>query len=121
MVHVARSDAINSVQPRYARYANSIPNKPAASAEAAAAAAATKAWHQESDHLTRFVSRELIISPGCKIPASKLYDLYSKWCAKNGEHALSVQSFKEKLQESHDITHARVKGRSWWRGIQLHG
>lgn len=42
MVHVAMSDAINSVQPRYARYVASIPNKPAASAEVAAAAAARK-------------------------------------------------------------------------------
>jgi len=40
MVHVAMSDAINSVQPRYARYVASIPNKPSASPEVAAAAAA---------------------------------------------------------------------------------
>jgi hypothetical protein len=40
MVHVGMSDAINSVQPRYARYVTSIPNKPGASAEAAAAAVA---------------------------------------------------------------------------------
>ena len=87
----------------------------------AAVRSATKAWHQESDHLNAFVSSELIISPGCKIPASKLFDLYTKWCAKHAERALTVQKFKEQLQESHDLTHSRTKGHSWWHGVQLRG
>ena len=40
MMHVAMSDAINSVQNRHQRYVTSIPSKPGASPEAAAAAAA---------------------------------------------------------------------------------
>ncbi len=40
MVHVAMSDAINSVQNRYTRYMTTVPAAPGASAEAAAAAAA---------------------------------------------------------------------------------
>ena len=40
MVHVAMSDAINSVQNRYTRYITTVPAAPGASAEAAAAAAA---------------------------------------------------------------------------------
>jgi hypothetical protein len=40
MVHVAMSDAINSVQNRYTRYVATMPAVPGASAEAAAAAAA---------------------------------------------------------------------------------
>ncbi|MGH8634900.1 MAG: vanadium-dependent haloperoxidase [Burkholderiales bacterium] len=40
MVHVAMSDAINSVQGRYTRYVTTVPAVPSASAEAAAAAAA---------------------------------------------------------------------------------
>jgi hypothetical protein len=40
MVHVAMSDAVNSVQGRYARYSASLPSAPGASAEAAAASAA---------------------------------------------------------------------------------
>jgi hypothetical protein len=40
MMHVAMSDAINSVQGRYERYVTSVANRPGASAEAAAAAAA---------------------------------------------------------------------------------
>jgi len=37
MVHVAMSDAVNSVQPRYTRYLSSAPTAPGASAEVAAA------------------------------------------------------------------------------------
>lgn len=40
MVHVAMSDAINSVQPRYARYLTSVPSVPTANASVAAASAA---------------------------------------------------------------------------------
>jgi hypothetical protein len=40
MVHVAMSDAVNSVQTRYTRYASTAPVAPNASAEAAAASAA---------------------------------------------------------------------------------
>src|SRR5437867_1652753 len=40
MVHVAMSDAINSVESRYTRYVATVPTIPGASAEVAAAAAA---------------------------------------------------------------------------------
>ena len=40
MVHVAMSDAVNSVEERYARYLPDLPPVPGASAEAAAASAA---------------------------------------------------------------------------------
>jgi putative DNA primase/helicase len=80
---------------------------------------ATKGWHREMDHLKKFVGEQLIFAPGHKIPASQLFDLYKKWCAANGEDPLTVQAFKAKLQEANDITHTRVKGKSWWRGIKL--
>jgi putative DNA primase/helicase len=80
---------------------------------------ATKVWHREMDHLKKFVGEQLIFAPGHKIPASQLFDLYKKWCSANGEEPLTVQAFKAKLQESNDITHTRVKGKSWWRGIKL--
>jgi putative DNA primase/helicase len=80
---------------------------------------ATKGWHQEMDHLKKFVTEELIIAPGHKISASQLFDRYTKWCSSYGEEALTVQNFKAKLQESLDITHTRSKGSSWWRGIKF--
>ncbi len=81
--------------------------------------AATTGWQKEMDHLKRFVAEELIIAPGYKISASQLLDRYKKWCSAHGEEALTVQDFKAKLQETFDVTHTRVKGRSWWRGIKF--
>src|SRR5947207_12037339 len=48
MMHVAMSDAVNSVQGRYASYVSSGPAKPGASAEAAAAAAARQILLQQA-------------------------------------------------------------------------
>jgi putative DNA primase/helicase len=80
---------------------------------------ATSGWQKEMDHLKRFVAEQLDIAPGIKVAASQLFDLYSRWCVQHGEQSLTVQDFKAKLQETLDITHTRIKGCSWWRGIKL--
>ena len=55
MVHVAMSDAINSVQPRYARVIATMPTVPGASPEAAASAAArqilTRLYPRQKDKI----------------------------------------------------------------------
>jgi hypothetical protein len=43
---------------------------------------------------------------------------YAKWSGQ-GEEALRIQNFNAKLQESLDITHTRINGSSWWRGIKF--
>jgi putative DNA primase/helicase len=88
-------------------------------AQPKAVRSATKGWHREMDHLKNFVAEQLIITPGYKLPSSQVFDRYEKWCSAHGEQPLTVQDFKAKLQESSDITHARTKGRSWWRGIKF--
>ena len=80
---------------------------------------ATKGWQKEMDHLKRFVAEQLDIAPGIKVGASLLFERYKQWCVQQGEQSLVVQDFKAKLQEAHDITHTRINGRSWWRGIKL--
>jgi putative DNA primase/helicase len=81
--------------------------------------AATEGWHEEMDHLKRFVAEQLIISPGPNVSASEVYDRYKKWCVERGEHPLIIQHFTPKLKESHDFTHKRIKGHSWWRGFRF--
>ena len=71
------------------------------------------------DALKKFVAEQLVIAPGHKILSSQMFDRYKKWCAAHGEETLTVQDFKEKLQETLDVTHTRVKGRSWWRGVKF--
>ena len=80
---------------------------------------ATKGWQKEMDALKRFVLEHLDIAPVSKIGASQLHNLYSNWCVQQGEQPLTMQGFKAKLQETLDVTHTRIKGRSWWRGIKL--
>jgi putative DNA primase/helicase len=88
-------------------------------AQPKAVRSATKGWHREMDHLKKFVAEQLIITQGYKLPASQVFDRYEKWCSACGEQALTVQVFKAKLQESLDLTHTRIKGRSWWRGVKF--
>ena len=80
---------------------------------------ATKGWQREMDHLKRFVAEQLDIAPNISVGAAQLFDRYGKWCVQQGEQSLTVQDFKAKLQETLDVTHTRVKGRSWWRGIKF--
>ena len=74
MVHVAMSDAINSVKGRYTRYAASIPLMPSASAEAAAAAAATKRYRLSYSQIKKLVSTRhlLSLSSRCRKARAKL-------------------------------------------------
>jgi Poxvirus D5 protein-like len=67
------------------------------------------------DHLKNCVTEQLP-SHGS---ASQVFDRYKKWCSARGEEPLTVQAFKAKLQESLDITHTRIKGKSWWRGVKF--
>jgi putative DNA primase/helicase len=80
---------------------------------------ATEAWHSEMDHIKQFADEQVIVTPGMKVAASTLFDLYKNWCLQHGEHHLTVQEFKAKFGESLDITHKRSKGRSYWKGIQI--
>ena len=61
--------------------------------------AATEAWHSEMDHLKQFADELLIVSPGTKVAASTLFDLYTKWCLQHGEHAFTIQKFTAKFGE----------------------
>jgi putative DNA primase/helicase len=80
---------------------------------------ATKGWKKEMDHLKRFVAEQLDIAPGIKVGASQLFGRYKQWCVQQGEQSLIVRDFKDKLQEVLDVTHTRIKGHSWWRGIKF--
>ena len=63
MMHVAMSDAINSVQGRYTRYVATVPVVPGASADAAAAAAAQQILLQVFPN-QRAIINEAYAAPG---------------------------------------------------------
>jgi putative DNA primase/helicase len=80
---------------------------------------ATKGWQKEMDHLKQFVDEQIEAAVGQRVAASRVYDRYKKWCSHHGEQWLTVQAFKAKLQQTLDVTHTRIKGCSWWRGIRF--
>jgi putative DNA primase/helicase len=80
---------------------------------------AAKGWQKEMDHLKQFVDEQIEAAVGQRVAASRVYDRYKKWCSHHGEQWLTVQAFKAKLQQTLDVTHTRIKGCSWWRGIRF--
>jgi hypothetical protein len=80
---------------------------------------ATADWQRDTDHLTSFFNELLILAPGIKVGSSQLFSRYETWCSDNGETPLNIQEFNIKFSEKYDVTHTRVKGRSWWRGVKF--
>ena len=70
--------------------------------------------------MRRFVMEMLVI--GCSldnvIPAGELHGAFEQWCARHGEQSMSTVALKAKLVETFDLTHARTKHGSEWRGVR---
>jgi putative DNA primase/helicase len=88
--------------------------------EPASVKAATAGWRQDVDHVRRFVMETLVI--GCSldnvVPAGELHGAFMQWCARHGEQPMSTVALKAKLVETFDLTHARTKHGSEWRGVR---
>jgi len=80
---------------------------------------ATADWQRDMNHLTKFFNELLILAPGTKIASSQLFSRYETWCSDNGEAPLKIQEFNATFREKYDITHTRIKGHSWWRGLKF--
>ncbi len=83
--------------------------------------AASAGWRKSVDHVRRFVTENLIIGcePSYEVPAGELHSRFKTWCVRQGEAPLSPGKFKARLEEAFDITHARTKVGSVWRGVRL--
>ena len=81
---------------------------------------ASAGWREAVDHVRRFVMEMLVI--GCSldnvIPAGELHGAFEQWCARHGEQSMSTVALKAKLVETFDLTHARTKHGSEWRGVR---
>jgi putative DNA primase/helicase len=89
-------------------------------AEPESVVAASASWRKAVDHVRRFASETLITgcAPTEVILAGELYSRFKSWCNKNGERAMSSAQFKARLEEMLDMTHARTKHGSEWRGVR---
>jgi putative DNA primase/helicase len=79
----------------------------------------TADWQRDMNHLTKFFNDLLILAPSAKIASSQPFSRYETWCSDNGEPPLKISEFNAKFQEKYDVTHTRIKGRSWWRGVKF--
>ena len=80
---------------------------------------ATTDWQKQVDHLRRFVEEVLIFEPSSRVQAASMHRNYTSWCRQNGEQPLSMRDFKNRLLEGLDLTHSRISGRGWWKGVKL--
>jgi putative DNA primase/helicase len=89
-------------------------------AEPAAVTEASAGWRKAVDHVRRFVTETLII--GCAkdeaIPALELHSAFKTWCQRYGETPISPRALKARLEEAFDLTHARTRLGSEWRGVR---
>jgi putative DNA primase/helicase len=89
-------------------------------AEPESVKAASADWRKSVDHVRRFVTETLIT--GCDlneaVPAGELHSRFKAWCAHKSERPLSPDKLKARLAETFDLTHARTKHGSEWRGVR---
>jgi putative DNA primase/helicase len=88
--------------------------------EPAAVKEASAGWREAVNHVRRFVMETLVTGCGrdAVVPAGELHGAFMQWCARHGERSMSAAALKVKLEESFDLTHARSKHGSEWRGVR---
>ncbi len=80
---------------------------------------ATAEWQHDVDHLKMFVEEMLMIHSEHQVQAQSMLQAYRRWCRQNGERHLSPSKFKSTLSETFNLTHTRVHGVGWWKGVKL--
>jgi putative DNA primase/helicase len=81
---------------------------------------ATKAYREESDMLTRFVSECCTEDVNASVTLKALYDTYFKWCMDTGERADTKRDFSQTLAERDKYEkYVGTGNRTCFRGIGL--
>jgi putative DNA primase/helicase len=82
-----------------------------------AVVAATSEYRAESDPVGKFLAECTERSPDGEVKATRLYEVYRRWCVVNGHHALS--STKLGLQLKNKKIEARHSNGAWYHGLGL--
>jgi putative DNA primase/helicase len=82
---------------------------------------ATDAYRQAMDVVGRFIAECCVLIPSTKVDSTALYQAYVKWCADNGETALSQRKLAAQLHERglKNDSKNEVTRRIQWTGIGL--
>jgi putative DNA primase/helicase len=79
---------------------------------------ATNSYRIESDVLGRFLDERCLLGPNFTVRSSELFNIWSAWCAREGEVIGTNKAFTEALQgREYDTTRTNVG--MVWRGIGL--
>lgn len=88
--------------------------------EPAAVQAATAGYKAEMDVLGAFLADSCIVAEFAAVSAENLYRAYTRWCADNGEHAVSQKRLGATLTERGYERRKHGPNRRWqWFGIGL--
>jgi phage/plasmid-associated DNA primase len=79
-----------------------------------AVTAATSAYREENDPVGKFL-KECTTKAESRVKASRLYEVYRRWCSVNGHHALSNTKFGLQLNGK-KIETIRSDG-TWYLGL----
>jgi putative DNA primase/helicase len=81
---------------------------------------ATNLWRAGVDVVKRFITDCVIFEHGKFVTRSGMYASFKKWCDEHGEQPMSIQKFKDRMQEL-DIALSRLpgKGTRIWKGVSL--
>jgi putative DNA primase/helicase len=79
---------------------------------------ATQSYKDEMDNLKPFLDECCIFQPVLKAKSSQLYEVYRKWCEKEGEKPLHQRAFSMRLQERGFEKNRQGSG-NFWEGIGI--
>ena len=81
---------------------------------------ATEEWRRESDVLEAFFSECCELDGSATVSKDKLYEAYTRWAEKSGEHAETKRAFGKKLADrGFDEIREGQKRDRFWLGIGL--
>jgi putative DNA primase/helicase len=82
---------------------------------------ATDNYRRAMDVIGPFLDECCLLKDGLKVESTMLYQAYVKWCAENGEQALSQRKLAERLKERglRNDTRSPTTDRIQWSGIGL--
>jgi putative DNA primase/helicase len=89
--------------------------------EPAAVLEAARQWRRDADHVKRFFTEKIALTPNVDTSAATMHNEFLGWCKQNGEAPMSAADLKTQLTEKCDMTHKRTKVGSMWVDVTIRG
>ena len=80
---------------------------------------AASQWRRDANHVKRFFTEKIALSPNAQTSAAVVHNEFLSWCKQNGEAPMSAAELKMQLTEKCDLTHRRTRAGSVWVGVTI--